>query len=649
VTVSSIAHHAGLVLSLLALAAAGLRAASQLAPAGLERALTAATFASGAAGLEALALALVDLGGDSIALGLAAAATWGLSLAVFPAPRVPLGVEIAAAWRATPRPAQIILGAVGGAGAAWAAWLVHVPALGYDSVNYHLPEVVIWVRDGDPGAVIPGILDSVTYLPLMAEVLLAWQVGIAHSLVPVSLLAPASMLLLAVSGWLGLRTLDVGRLASAIAVGTLCAAPMVTHYQMNGAYNDLPALSWLITAGALAAASRRNTALLAPALVAAALAAGTKTTALPLSLFVVVPALWLQRGRLRPLALPLALAGGAALVIGGFWYARDLVVHGSPFWPDLAAPWGDPTPVESPSFLDRPRATIDRFLDDYLELFGGGLLVIGAALVVPFASRDRAVWIGGAATGLSFLLWLNAPATGAAEGGSVVGTLSTVRYVLPALAAATVTLALATRTGRVAGRAALVVLAAALVINVLQTRALGYPSVPGIRVPALGALLGASTAAAAGALARWPGTIPRWAGAAAVVAALAAAVAGLSLGASGYVERHAQANENTVYPYAGMVRWLAEQPRYRGGDDPVAIAPIPNGVVVGDRLKHRMEVIPFREPCAAVRARLRDHWVLLNFLDVVRDFTAARCLEGIEPSFEGAGFRAYRPSGASPP
>ncbi len=60
-------------------------------------------------------------------------------------------------------------------------------------------------------------------------------------------------------------------------------------------------------------------------------------------------------------------------------------------------------------------------------------------------------------------------------------------------------------------------------------------------------------------------------------------------------------------------------------------------------------MVPFREPCDAVRARLRDHWVLLNFLDVVRDFTAARCLEGIEPSFEGAGFRAYRPSGASPP
>ncbi len=646
---SSIAHHAALSMSVLALAAAGLRAASQLAPAGLERVVTTATFATSAAGLEALALALLGLAGDPIRLGLAAATTWALALALFPAPRVPLTAELGGAWRTASPAVRAIVAAVGGAGAAWAAWLVHVPALGYDSVNYHLPEVVVWVRDGNPGAVIPGILDSVTYLPLMAEVLLTWQVAIARSLVPVSLLAPASMLLLIVSGWLGLRTLEVARLPSAAAVGALCAAPMVTHYQMNGAYNDLPALSWLITAAGLAAASRRNAALLAPTLLAAALAAGTKTTALPLSLFVVVLAAWPQRGRLRPLALPLALAGAGALVIGGFWYARDLVVHGSPFWPDVAAPWGDPTPVESPSFLDRPRATIDLFLDDYLELFLGGLVTIGAALVVPFAGRDRAVWIGGAATAVSFLLWLNAPATGAAEDGSVVGTLSTVRYVLPALAAATLTLALATRNGGVAGRAAGLVLAAVVVIDVLQTRALGYPHVPGVRVLALGGLLGAAAAIAAGALSGRLGAMPRWAGAAIVVATLAIATGALAVGASGFVERHAQANENTVYPYAEMVRWLAEQPRYQDSDDPVAIAPIPNGSVVGDRLQHRIEVVPFREPCRAVRARLRDHWVLLNFLDVVRDFTAARCLEGYEPSFEGPGFRAYRPSGASPP
>ncbi len=336
-------------------------------------------------------------------------------------------------------------------------------------------------------------------------------------------------------------------------------------------------------------------------------------------------------------------------MIGGFWYARDFVVHGSPFWPDVAAPWGDPTPVESPSFLDRPRATLDRFLDDYLELFGGGLLMIGAALVVPFAGRDRAVWVAGAATAVSFLLWLNAPATGAAEGGSVVGTLSTVRYVLPALAAATATLALATRNGGLTGRAAGLVLAAALVINMLQTRALGYPSVPGVRVLALGGLLGVGAAVAATALSGRLAAIPRWAGAGVAVATLAAAAGALAMGASGYVERHVQANARTVYPYVGMVRWLAGQPRYQAGDAPVAIAPIPNGSVVGDRLEHRIEVVPLRERCDAVRARLRDHWVLLNFLDVVRDSTAARCLEDVEPSFEGSGFRVYRPSGASPP
>jgi hypothetical protein len=639
--VSSLGHHVLLALSVAALASAGLRTASLVAPRGLERAVAGATFAAAFAGLEAMGLGLVDLGGSWVALGLAAAATWAAALLALPAPALSVGAELSAWWREAPPATRIAVGAVGGAGLAWAVWLVRHPALGFDSVQYHIPEAVTWVRDGNPGAPISGILSGVTNLPLMSEVLLAWQVGIARSLVPVSLWAPATMLLLASSGWLGLRTIGVGRAATATAVAALCATPIVTHYQMNGAYNDLPALAWLVAAAALTAGSRRNTLLLVPALLAGGLAAGTKTTVLPMTVFLLALGLWWSRDRLHAVARPLAFAAAPALVLGGLWYVRDFVRHGSPFWPDVGTPWGDPVPYEAPSFLDRPRETLDRFLDDYVDVFAGGIVLFVGALLAPFVAGRRAVWVAGATTAVSLLLWLNAPATGAAESGSVVGTLSTLRYILPAVAAAITTLALTTRTGGPVGAVAGLVLAVALVINVVQTRDLGFPSVPSVFTPLAGAALGAGAVLAVSALP--PPPLPRLAACVAGLALLVLAGAALAAGAPGFLERHAKANAHTVYPYAAMIGWLAAQPDYRNRGDPVAMVPIPNGSVVGDRLEHRLEFIPLHEPCARVRARLRRQWLLINYLGIIRRFTAARCLAGVRPSFSGSGFRAYRP------
>jgi hypothetical protein len=91
--------HALLGLSVAALAGAGLRAASPLAPAGLTRALVAATFASAAAVAEALALGLFALGGSTVALTLFALVTWGAARTLLPEPRLRISVELVAWWR----------------------------------------------------------------------------------------------------------------------------------------------------------------------------------------------------------------------------------------------------------------------------------------------------------------------------------------------------------------------------------------------------------------------------------------------------------------------------------------------------------------------------------------------------------------------
>src|SRR3954449_5629857 len=90
--------HALLGLSVAALAGAGLRAASPLAPAGLARALVAATFASAAAVAEALLLGLFALAGSTAALGVAAVATWVVARLLLPEPRVRVAEELSAWW-----------------------------------------------------------------------------------------------------------------------------------------------------------------------------------------------------------------------------------------------------------------------------------------------------------------------------------------------------------------------------------------------------------------------------------------------------------------------------------------------------------------------------------------------------------------------
>src|SRR3954468_2067223 len=96
--VPPVLHHALLGVSVAALGAAGVRAASPLAAEGLARGLVAATFASAAVVAEALALALFALGGSTAALAIAAIATWVLARLLLPDARVRLGDELALWW-----------------------------------------------------------------------------------------------------------------------------------------------------------------------------------------------------------------------------------------------------------------------------------------------------------------------------------------------------------------------------------------------------------------------------------------------------------------------------------------------------------------------------------------------------------------------
>ena len=82
---SAALHHALLGVSLAALWGAGVRVASLAAPGGLERAVAAVVLAAAVAVVEALALGLVGLGSDPLALGAAACLTWLAARSAAPA------------------------------------------------------------------------------------------------------------------------------------------------------------------------------------------------------------------------------------------------------------------------------------------------------------------------------------------------------------------------------------------------------------------------------------------------------------------------------------------------------------------------------------------------------------------------------------
>src|SRR3954451_237783 len=172
--------------------------------------------------------------------------------------------------------------------------------------------------------------------------------GIARSFVPLILWAWGTLPLMATAAWGGLRALEVPRLAAVLAAGALCTNPWLLGWQSKGRVTDPPALAWLVVCAGLVAMSGRNRALLVPAVVAAGLAMGGKTTVLPNLVLVLAIGLWAgwrargtrNEGPVRPLLIAALVATG----VGAFWYLRNLVEHGSPFWPLIATPWGDPRP-----------------------------------------------------------------------------------------------------------------------------------------------------------------------------------------------------------------------------------------------------------------------------------------------------------------
>jgi hypothetical protein len=648
--VTNLAHQILLVLSAAALWAAGLRVVAPALPSGLLRLVGASVLAAAFAAAEALFLGAVGVGLRPLPLAAAAALTWIVAVRACPLPRIGALAELAAWWRSAPGAARVALGAGLGAGAVWIAYGLYRPALGPDALLYHLPVAVAFVQTGDPTSM-PAVIDHlpVEAYPLNFELLTAWGMGLSDSLVAFTVLPVGLLALTALAGYAGLRELRVAPAVAGLAAAAITLAPQAVGWQFTGAVTDPAALCWVVCCGSLCAASLRQPAAYPVALIAGGLGVGTKLTAVPLTVAALGLAAVAVRGRLPRMPGVLAAASALAGFLGLFVYARNLVRYGSPLWPFYATPWGDAVPktiqLKVSSFSEHPLANLRWLGHANLSHFAGSLVLLAAGIAAPLLTRTRAVVAASVATLVSVALWTRAPFTGINQ--TVYPSLeppptplSTVRYLLPALAVAATALALASRRGPGARRIVVAVLALVVVVDVVQAQTeLGPPEVVPLGLLALGALAGAAMAAAAGRLAPVAGLRARRALPALVLAvpALAAACV-LTLAAPGYPARHTELGGWQ----SDITGWMESRPDYAGGGAPVAGVGLRPGLLAGPRLEHYVRFIPANAGCGEVTRSTAGAWVVA--WDLPGNERALRCLAGRRPALARPPFSIYAPS-----
>lgn len=636
--------HLLLLISVAALIGASVRVASLAAPSGLERVLAAAPLAAALAVCQALALGLVGAGTEPLALTGAALLTW-LGSHFLPAPERSLTAEAVEWWGRGTTGGRVVCGALVGLLSAWAAWNLHRPDVGTDGAYYHLPEVVAWVHNGRPGSdlLIHSWLNVGSY-PVAHETLLAWSMGISRSLVPQGLVTVALLPLIGTGVWVALRSFGVARLVRWLVVAAVLTVPFLVT-QVDGPAVDVPALAWLVCAAGLAAAARERPALLCFMLIAAGLAIGSKTTALPLAVVLVAAVFWRDRGRLQPLARPLAASALLAAVVGATWYVRTFIEHGSPVWPFAATPWGDPVPPILDSYrslLWAPRETLDDQVSNYITALSGAWLTLGAAAVAFVWAPHRLILAGSALVVGSVLLWSSAPTTGVSDFPSFSASVSQTRYLFPAVALAVLVLAVSTTRGGTRARIGVTVLGISVTWNVAQVASGDFPNAFSNAWLVAGATAGAVLALAADRFAKAP-LLESWHLRMALGGVALLAGAGvLAAAASGYTDRYAFHTANFDGP---VVRLFQSSPLAEDDRD-IAMTPQIFGMLTGDDLGRRVDLIPVDESCASVKQRRIRGWVIMRKDSVLRShlgYTVGDCLTGERPFATAGAYRVYAP------
>jgi hypothetical protein len=136
-------------------------------------------------------------------------------------------------------------------------------------------------------------------------------------------------------------------------------------------------------------------------------------------------------------------------------------------------------------------------------------------------------------------------------------------------------------------------------------------------------------------------------------AAVVAVAAVLAAAADGYVARHAETRGTLDWPVS---QWFAERSSFRTGHETIVALPIAMAPLAGDRLRHRVELMPPDLSCRRLVARARRGWVVVGATPVGPEYRelfpsqsralihAAACLRHERPVFVSLnGFAVFGP------
>jgi 4-amino-4-deoxy-L-arabinose transferase-like glycosyltransferase len=204
----------------------------------------------------------------------------------------------------------------------------------YDTLSYHLHVPATWLAERRL-VIVPAVFGdpSSAYAPSNLELWFAFLLAPLHSdyLAGTGQLPFAGLAALAIAG--AVRE-GGGRRTAALTAALLFLLIPEAWQQARTAMTDLGMAALLLASlpFSLRAARQERGGDLLTAATAIGLAAGTKYVALPLALPFAVVAIRSARSG-RPRRRVVLAAGALVLATGGFWYLRNALVTGNPFYP----------------------------------------------------------------------------------------------------------------------------------------------------------------------------------------------------------------------------------------------------------------------------------------------------------------------------
>jgi hypothetical protein len=306
---------------------------------------------------------------------------------------------VSALRKALRGPVLGLLAAVVACGLAYAAALaVATPANDWDVLWYHLARAAFWHQEQAVGYIEHANNVRLNMNPPAAEILSTWAMTLEGSdrfaaLFQLVALVATTLAIVAIGRRLGLS------LGASVFGALLFASLPVVALQAATAINDVVETSFVLAVVAfLLTDTRQGLGLGALALALAVATKGTVLFSIPVLLVVAIALSPRRRW------LPIAVAGALGIVVGGFWYAVNVLSAGNPApgYEGRDAVVGH-SRLELPAYLARlavdavdPAGAVGR--DRYLYAVAA-LLVVTLAVAAAARSRSRSVALAGLGAG----------------------------------------------------------------------------------------------------------------------------------------------------------------------------------------------------------------------------------------------------------